>query len=31
MDLRRLPEITPDDLPRLQKYLKAWHTLSVTP
>lgn len=27
MDLRRLPELTEQDLPRLQKYLKAWHFL----
>jgi (p)ppGpp synthase/HD superfamily hydrolase len=28
MDLRRMPEVTENDLPRLQKYVKAWHFLS---
>jgi (p)ppGpp synthase/HD superfamily hydrolase len=28
MDLRRLPEVTEKDLPRLQKYVKAWRFLS---
>lgn len=28
MDLRRMAEITPDDLARLQKYLRAWQRLT---
>lgn len=28
MDLRRMTDLTPQDLPRLQKYLSAWRTLS---
>ena len=28
MDLRRLPELADKDVPRLRKYLKAWHALS---
>ena len=28
MDLRRLPEVTEKDLPRLQKYVKGWRFLS---
>jgi len=28
MDLRRLPEISEKDLPRLQKYLRAWKLLT---
>jgi hypothetical protein len=27
MDLRRAPEVTEKDLPRLQKYVKAWRSL----
>lgn len=27
MDIRRLKEITPDDVKRLQKYLRAWQSL----
>lgn len=27
MDLRRFPEVTEKDLPRLQKYVKAWRSL----
>lgn len=28
MDIRRLREVTPEDLGRLQKYLKAWHRIT---
>jgi (p)ppGpp synthase/HD superfamily hydrolase len=28
MDLRRMPEVTEKDVPRLQKYVKAWRFLS---
>jgi (p)ppGpp synthase/HD superfamily hydrolase len=28
MDIRRMPEVTEQDLPRLQKYLKAWRFLT---
>src|SRR5581483_11543671 len=28
MDLRRMPEVTEKDLPRLQKYVKAWRFLT---
>lgn len=28
MDLRRMPAVTAEDLPRLQKYLKAWKALT---
>jgi len=27
MDLRRMPQLTDQDLPRLQKYVKAWRFL----
>lgn len=27
LDIRRLPALTPDDFPRLQKYLHAYHLL----
>jgi hypothetical protein len=27
MDLRRTPQVTDQDLPRLQKYVKAWRFL----
>ena len=28
MDIRRLTELTDDDITRLRKYLKAWHSLN---
>lgn len=31
MDLRRMPEVSEADLPRLQKYLKAWRYLKEYP
>ena len=31
MDLRRLPALNDEDLPRLQRYVKAWYTLTQTP
>ena len=31
MDLRRMPAVTEKDLPRLQKYVKAWKFLTASP
>lgn len=30
MDLRRMPEVTEKDVPRLQKYVKAWRFLTAS-
>ena len=30
MDVRRLREITDEDVSRIRKYLKAWHSLQIS-